>query len=162
MCKCLKDYGSCDLEKYIDGDKVTTAHLGMGVSETWRGVPDGRVRGFSINSEIPLLIGRKSGGAGSNGTTTTCKAKLKINKKNLGQLVKTIVVASFIENNLHPELSAMVPAILLDTSKAVVALYCAEHGLSETFNWRNKTCFSIPGISLLWAMFNHRYEVVTL
>ena len=52
----LKDYGSCDLEKYIDGDKVTTAHLGMGVSETWRGVPDGRVRGFSINSEIPLLI----------------------------------------------------------------------------------------------------------
>ena len=90
---------------------------------------------------------------------------MKINKKNLGQLVKTIVVASFIENNLHPELSAMVPAILLDTSKAVVALYCAEHDLlllSETFNWRNKTCFSIPGVSLLWAMFNHRYEVVTL
>ena len=26
----LYDYGSCDLEKYIDRDNVTTAHLGMG------------------------------------------------------------------------------------------------------------------------------------
>ena len=26
--------------------KVTVKHLGMGIAETWRGSPDGRLRGF--------------------------------------------------------------------------------------------------------------------
>ena len=60
----------------------------------------------------------------SNGTLDPCEAKLKIKKKHLPQLVKTAVVVAFIESNLHPDLSTMVPTMLIDT-KQVIALYCA-------------------------------------
>ena len=46
------------------------------------------------------------------------------------------VVASFVEANLHPELSSMVPPGCVE---AMVALYCARKDIllvSEVFNWR--------------------------
>ena len=60
---------------------------------------------------------------GSNGTTAVVEAKLKINRKrNLSQVMKTCIVASFIENNLYPRLNSMVPAICVDTERAMVEL----------------------------------------
>ena len=81
----------------------------------------------------------------------------------LPQLVKTAVVAAFIESNLHPKLSTMVPTILIDTSNAIIALYCTKHDLlfiSDTFSWQDGDKFNLGGITFLWAMINHRYEIV--
>jgi len=35
----------------------------MGVAETWRGVPDGWLRGVTLESNIPLLLCHASGAA---------------------------------------------------------------------------------------------------
>ena len=68
----------------MNRDKITVAHLGMGVSETWRGVPDGRLRGNALDGDIPIVSGHKQHeSGGSNGTSTVCEAKLKISKRNL-------------------------------------------------------------------------------
>ena len=144
--------------------KVTVKHLGMGIVETWRGSPDSRLRGFPLENDVPLISGHSlPHDERSNGTSTVCESKLEINKKkHLCQLVKTCIVASFVEANLHPELSSMIPAICVDTEKAMVALYCAKKDVllvSEVFNWRNGGNFNISGISLLFAMINHRYEI---
>ena len=147
---------------------VSTGHLGMGVAETWRGTPDGRLRGFALDCDVTLLSGSEHLEDGSNGTSAPCEAKLKIKKKHLPQLVKTAVVAAFIESNLHPDLSTMVPTMLIDTKQAIIALYCAKQDLlfiSEKFSWRDDDKFNLSGITLLWTMMNHRYEncnIVTL
>ena len=61
---------------------MTVEHLGMGVLETWRGIPDARLRGSALDIDMPMLRGiEQSGDSGSNGTTTVCEAKLKINMK---------------------------------------------------------------------------------
>ena len=136
----------------------------MGVAETWRGRPDCRLRGLALDSDVPVLLGRSNEDAGSDGTSTVCEAKLEINKqRNLGQIVKTCVVASFIESNLHPDLNTMIPTILIDTKQAMVVLYCSKHDLllvSDVFTWREYGKFCVPGITFLWTMINHRYEIV--
>ena len=48
------------------------------------------------------------------------EAKLKIKKKHLPQLIKTAIVAAFIESNLHPDLRSMVPTVLIDTKRVVL------------------------------------------
>lgn len=157
-----QQYNDNDLEKHgTDKEKVMIKHLGMGVAETWRGTPDARLRGTALDTDIPVLSGSgQSHDNGSNGTSTVCEAKLKISiKKNLSQLVKTCVVTSFIERNLHPSLNTMVPCILIDTKDAVVALYCARTDLllvSDIFSWRDKDHFNMQGIFFLWTMINHR------
>ena len=158
-------YNDTDADNFTDKTKIKIEHLGMGVAETWRGIPDARLRGSALHSDITVMSGSiLSHDDGSNGTTAVCEAKLKINpKKNLSQLVKTCVVASFVEKNLHPDLPAMVPSILIDTKNVMVALYCAKTDLllvSDMVTWRKQNCFDLPGIFLLWAMINHRYEIV--
>ena len=147
--------------------RISCSYLGMGVAETWRGVPDGQSRGITLENDIPLLLCHGSGAAqddGSNGISTVCKAKLKIHKqKHLPQVVKTCVVSSFVEANLHPKLNTMVPTILLDTTNALVVLYCSRHNLiliSDIFCWREEDRFCKPGVTFLWAMINHRYEIL--
>jgi len=136
----------------------------MGMAETWRGIPNSRLRGISLESDVPLLAGSTPQDSGSNGTTAVCEAKLKIDKKkNLIQIVKACVVSSFIEANLHPGLNSSVPAILIDSEKAMVALYCAKSDVllvRKIFYWRDNDKFNVAGITFLWAMINHRYNKV--
>ena len=57
----------------------------------------------------------------------------------------------------------MVPTILIDTSNAIITLYCTKHDLlfiSDTFSWRDGDKFNLGGITFPWAMINHRYEIV--
>jgi len=86
-----------------------------------------------------------------------------LTKKNLIQIVKAYVISSFIEANLHPGLNTMVPTILIDSEKAMVALFFTKSDvllLSKIFYWRDNDKFSDAGITLLWAMINHRYDKV--
>lgn len=144
----------------------TVKHLGMGIAETWRGAPDVRIRGTALEYDVPLLSGgdrqTDSESDGSNGTSTACEAKLKLTKKDFAQLVKTAVVASFIEANLHPNINTTVPTILIDTKRAVIAFYCSKVDIlmiSEPFKWRDAICFNKAGIAFLWVMINHRYKI---
>jgi len=55
-------------------------------------------------------------------------------------------VSSFIEANLHPGLNSLVPAILIDSEKAMVALYCAKSDVllvSKIFYWRDDDKFNV-------------------
>ena len=85
--------------------------------ETWRGSPDGQIRGIVMNMIMMYLYCQFN----NPGTSTACEAKLKFAKGDYPQLVKTAVVASFIEANLHPNLNTMVPTIsrLTVVSRAV-------------------------------------------
>ena len=152
----VNTYGSSE----IDGNIIVVNSLGIRVGETWRSVPDARLRGNALESDIPVLSGYKQPDDGLNGTTAVCEGKLKVDvKKHLPQLVKTCIVSSFIEGNLHPHLSTMVPAIIMDTEKAMVVLYCYKHDLllvSNPFKWRDSYKFNVTGIAFLWAMINHR------
>ena len=109
-----------------------------------------------------MLPSKRSANSDTNGTSTVCEAKVKIDKEyHLAQLVKTVVVSAFIEHNLHPDLNTTIPAILVDDKQAMVALYCVKEDLlllSEVFCWRKGSFFNSPGMSFLWAIINHRYE----
>ena len=92
-------------------------------------------------SEVPVVYGRSNvqDPEESNGTTTICDTKLQITKHHKPQLVKMCVVSAFIEHNLHCSLSPMVPAIIIDTCQARIALYCVEKDvlmMSDKFHWR--------------------------
>ena len=93
-------------------------------------------------NEVPVVCGRSrvtGDPEKSNGTSSVCDAKLQISKHHKAQLVKMCVVSAFIEKNLHCSLSPMVPAILIDTCKARIALYCTENDvlmISDKFHWR--------------------------
>lgn len=64
-------YNTDDLQN-VDGDKIAVNNLGMGIAETWRGVPDGRLRGNALESVITILSGSvQPQSSGSNGTTTS-------------------------------------------------------------------------------------------
>ena len=150
----------------IKKSNVTLGHLGMGLAETWRGAPDARLRGFCTDSDkgdVAVLGAKRSlKSDSSDGTTTICEAKLEISSNDIFQLVKMCVVAAFVENNQHPSLNPMIPAILIDTSHARVALYCVQQDIlliCNTFSWRNGNNMDVAGFSLLWIMINHRYEV---
>ena len=160
VCLNKMIYRESDVEDFPK-DKFKVQHLGMGVAETWRGTPDCRLRGFPLG-DVPVVSGNLPHEEESNGTTSVYEAKLKINKsRHLRQVVKTCVVASFIENGLHPTLNSMVPAICIDIERAFVVLYCPKQDIllvSDLFKWRNDTTLNITGIALLWAMINHRYE----
>ena len=79
----------------------------------------------------------------------------------LPQLVKAAVVSSFTESYLHPNLNPMVPVILVNAQHARVCLYDARKDIlliSEAFQWLDShtTTLCKPGITLPWAMLNHR------
>ena len=170
-----REYSTQDLDNHkISAKSITIAPLGMGASDTWRGPPDARLRGFhvpedidgsSVVGEVAVMYGRSKALHSadpdeSNGTSTVCEAKLQIQKCHKPQLVKMCVVAAFIEHNLHPALNSMVPSIIIDTCQAQVALYCADSDvliISKKFYWRRGNNFDINGILMLWAMINHRY-----
>ena len=163
-----REYSQQDLKKN-NASNMTIASLGMGASDTWRGAPDARLRGLFLDnaseSEVPVVCGRSRGTGDpeeSNGTSSVCDAKLQIHKHHKAQLVKMCVVSAFIEKNLHCSLSPMVPAILIDTCKARIALYCAKNDvlmMSDKFHWRKGNDFNVNGFSVLWAMINHRYKI---
>lgn len=129
----------------------------------WRETPDSRVRGLKLESDVAMISASKLERPedGSNGTSSICEAKLEIRKKHLPQLVKTAVVAAFIESNLHSNLSTMVPTIIMiDTCQILIALYCTKNDLlfiSDKIKWHEDDKFNLVGITLLWAMINHRY-----
>ena len=59
-------YNTFDLAKQgLSDDKFKIDHLGMGVMETWRGTPDGKIRGFAIGSDVPFVTGTEKSEAGS-------------------------------------------------------------------------------------------------
>lgn len=60
------------------------------------------------------------------------------------------VVSSFIKRNLYPGLNSMVPAIIVDMEKAIIALYFVENDLllvSDVFKWNNGNELNMPGIT---------------
>jgi len=44
------------------------------VAETWRGTPDGRVRGFALDCDVTLLSGSEHLEDGLNGTSASSEA----------------------------------------------------------------------------------------
>lgn len=96
----------------------------MGAPEIWRGIPNCWIRSTALYTDVPVASGCVLDNDKSNGTTTVCETKLKIDSKsNLPQLIKTCKVSSFIEVNLYPGQNTMVPTMLMDTERAVIVLY---------------------------------------
>ena len=84
-----REYNAQDMKNHNRAKNVTTAPLGIGAPDTWRGAPDARLRGFhvpddgtSVDNEVPVMYGRSSvhDAEESNGTSTVCEAKLQIKK----------------------------------------------------------------------------------
>jgi len=70
---------------------------------------------------------------------------------------------SFIEKSFHPKLNPLVPMVLKDLYYAQVCLYDASDKdvllISNEFQWfkSSSTSFKQAGITLLFAILNHRY-----
>ena len=165
-----------NLQKFIDDygigeTKMKCEHLGMGAPGLWHGTPDGRFRGLVDGGETPIshLVTNSPNTSDdemstdtseTDGTSVVCEAKLSnVRGENvLPQLVKMAVVSSFTENNLHPTLNPMIPVILISSKEARICLYDAQKDvlmISEVFEWLNDDLCK-PGITLIWAMLNHR------
>ena len=134
----------------------------MGAANLWHGTPDARCRGFCDDVETVIIsanavpLSSSSSEEESNGTTTVCEAKLASidTDSALAQLVKTTVTSALIEQTHHPRLNPMIPVILMNVNDARVCLYDSKNDMlliSEIFTW-----FDESGITLLWAMLNHR------
>ena len=59
----------------------------------------------------------------SDGMTTAIEAKIRNKKANIPQVVAMNVVSVFTEHTLHPNMSAMVPSILIGKNQFRVCLY---------------------------------------
>ena len=131
--------------------------------------PDARCRGFYDNVETVVIsanaapLSSSSSEEESNGTTTVCEAKLaSIHTDSvLAQLVKTTVTSAFIEQTHHPHLNPMIPVILMNVRDARVCLYDSKNDIlliSKVFTWfdDDDDVLCKLGITLLWAMLNHR------
>ena len=173
----------CSGSKTVDyGD------LGMGTHRTWHGTPDGRVRGEvnliaggdideedvpddSSDSDVPddssdsdagsfSSDGKSDAGScSSDGKTTTIEAKRSSKVVHLSQVVATCVVAAFVEKNVHPTKSAMVPTILIDEHCCRVCLYDCNKDIlliSGRKSLSTNGHLSQSAMVFLWAVLNHR------
>ena len=161
------------------GSKIKCEHLGMGAPGLWHGTPDGRFRGIVDGADTVMInhlashspnssedeMGSEHGNSSeeTDGASVVCEAKLSDLDSGtvLPQLVKTAVVSSFTESYLHPNLNPMVPVILVNAKHARIYLYVARKDIlliSEVFQWLDSHTATLckPGITLLWAMLNHR------
>ena len=69
------------------------------------------------------------------------------------------IISSFIEHNLHPDLNAMVPSVLINSRNFVIALYDVISDMllvSEEVQWRDDLHIIPSGVMMLWAVFHHR------
>ena len=69
------------------------------------------------------------------------------------------IISSFIEHNLHPDLNAMVPLVLINSRNFVIALYDVISDMllvSEEVQWRDDLHIIPSGVMMLWAVFHHR------
>ena len=103
----------------------------MGSCDAWYGSPDGRCRGFNHGDASMVMMKSSNGSPTSSssqetdGTSTICEAKKCMCEDDMAQLIKTCVVSSFIENNLHPKLNSVVPIIAIDPENARISERCS-------------------------------------
>ena len=100
-------------------DTVQLGQLGMGVSDTWHGKPDGRLRGCVL--EEMDVIRRES--SDSDPGTITVDGKKMFEEQHMSQLITTNVVSSFVEHNLHKQENPIVPSLMLNSHWVAVSLY---------------------------------------
>ena len=176
LCTGIKLEGKyrhiCSGSKTVDyGD------LGMGTHLMWHGTPDGRVRGEvnliaggdideedvpddSSDSDVPDDSSDSNvGSVSSDGKPTTIEAKRSSRAVHLSQVVATCVVAAFVEKNVHPTKSAMVPTILIDEHCCRVCLYDCNKDILLISGRKSLSInghLSQSAMVFLWAVLNHR------
>ncbi len=99
----------------------------------------------------------------SDGMTTEIEGKIRIKKADLPQAVAMNVVSAFTEHTLHPDMSAMVPSILIGKNQFRVCLYHCERDillLSSEISLSTGSYLSQSAMALLWAVLNHRRFLV--
>ena len=153
---------------------LTTAPLGMGVKEAWHGNIDTRAKGGVVicqGEEGEELVyqsededdessesegeSSKSEGKHSYGTTVNVE-EFRI---SLPQVVAICVVSSFTENANHPDMSALIPTILIDKESFRICLYDCRKDVLLLSNKKALSTnghLSQSGIALIWAVLNHR------
>ena len=142
-------------------------NIGMGTVHTCHGTPDARVRGAEVvyrreTDETYMYeqaLSNDESDAASDGATTTLEAKVMAKDANLHQAVGTCVVSSFMEKTLHPDMTALVPTIMIDEKQFRVILYDSEKDIlliSKSKCLATKGGLSQSGMALLWLTLNHR------
>jgi len=160
----ILERGYQDSLKSVSWSSLTCGAIGLGTPKTWHGTPDGRVRAGGVN----LLCSKTDkGDAGSDeesdGMTTGIEGKIRIKLDNLPQLVAMNVVSAFTEHSLHPEMSPMVPSILIGKNRFRVSLYHCEKDIllvSGEVSLSTAGFLSQSAMVLLWAVLNHRRFLV--
>lgn len=144
-------------------DFVSVGNLGMGSKETtWYGTPDGRLRGFSSDSDVAFLSNEEDEEPESDGASVNLEVKRVI--KHESQAIGTAVVASFTENSLHPSLNSLVPCILLNCNSLQVYMYdCVSDVLmiTEKVSFRQGPKLEKSSMLFLWLFINHRYRYIS-
>lgn len=141
-------------------------HIGMGSLNTWHGSPDARVRGTEVvfrretdeTYEVSQIPSDNESDA-SDGATTCIETKIMAKDANLHQAIGTCVVASFTEKTLHPNMTALVPTVLIDKTQFRVILYDCQRDIlliSTSKCLATKDTLSQSGMALLWLTLNHR------
>ena len=95
----------------------------------------------------------------SDGATTCIETKIKAKDANLHQAIGTCVVASFTEKKLHPNMTALVPTVLIDKRQFRVILYDCQRDIlliSTSKRLTTEGGLSQSGMALLWLTLNHR------
>lgn len=102
--------------------KVKADWLGIGTEWTWHGYPDTR---FRIDDNETTCVSHDDSDKDSPGNSTVIEAKLKVSTDKLMQLVTTAVVVAFTEKNIHQDLGAMIPTIMLTPTRDL-HLWCTK------------------------------------
>ena len=142
--------------------KISVSHLGIGDAlHTWHGTQDARCR--AEGGSLTHVITSGNGNHESPGNSFVLEAKrLQAGSlfSNFGmQFSAQAIISSFTEHNLHPDLNSMVPSVLINCQKFVVALYDVSNDLllvSEEVPWRTTQAIISSGVMLLWAVLHHR------
>jgi len=103
---------------------VSIDEIGIGKFYTLHGYPDARVRAFP--GDIHAIQMTSDDSDSPTGTLgDSCIIEGKANEKcfNTNQLIAICVVPSFIEHNLHHNLSLMTPVIMLGASTVQICMY---------------------------------------
>ena len=146
----------------LNPDKISVSHLGIGdVLLTWHGTPDARCRAEG-GSLTHVITSGDAAGHESPGDSFIVEAKrLQAGPllNNLMQFSAETIISAFIEHNLHPNLNAMVPSVLINSRNFVIALYDVISDtllVSEEVQWRDNVHIIPSGVMMLWAVFHHR------
>lgn len=150
------------------GHSNSTVHagsLGMGIeTQTWYGTIDARLRGHGGkgDSGAVLLLDHDCDEDGMESDGTTVAVELKRKGKGISQAIGSAILASFVDNKLHPEENPVFPCIFLNCTKFRVILYdCKKDVLLITedislYKEGSRQIVSKFAIFVLWIIINHR------